>query len=87
MVSAEEEDQPSTLEWGRRWLTWACVSIFVGSFAGLLALSATTLWTPGNPWIGVLDLAWRASLVIGVVLWAIPRAARGIHWLGATFSG
>ena len=84
----EEPEEPTTaLELTRRWLAWLCVSAFVGSFAGLLLLSATSYWTPENSWIAVLDAAWRASLVFGALLWLIPRIGNGARWLGELFGG
>lgn len=68
-------------------MVWLCVSTFVGSFVGLLLLSATALWSPGNPWILVLDGAWRASLAIGAMLWLVPRLVQGTRWLRDFFSG
>lgn len=86
-MSAEQADPTSALETVRLWLVWLCVSVFVGSFAGLLGLSATAYWEPENRWIAALDAAWRTSLAIGAVLWLIPRLTLGLRWLGDLFSG
>ena len=75
------------LERLRRVLSWICISVFSLSFAALLGLSATAYWAPDNPWIAVLDRAWRSSGFIGLCVWAIPYVVRGGRWVGATFSG
>ena len=70
----------------RRVLSWICVTVFALTFTGLLALSATTYWTPDNPLILSLDRGWRVSGLIGVTLWAIPYAVRAARWLGQQLS-
>src|SRR5258706_5875444 len=60
----------------RRPLSWLCITVFSVSFVLLLGLSATAFWTPDNPWIVLLDHAWRVSGVIAVALWIIARAGR-----------
>jgi len=70
------------LERLRRVLSWICVTVFALTFTGLLALSATTYWTPDNPLILSLDRAWRVSGLVGLTLWAIPYAVRAARWLG-----
>ena len=75
------------LERLRRVLSWICVTVFALTFTGLLALSATTYWTPDNPLILSLDRAWRVSGLVGLTLWAIPYAVRAARWLGQQLSG
>lgn len=86
-MESEAEESAGALERMRSWLVWLCVTVFVSSFAGLLALSATPYWMPGNPAIGALDTAWRTSLAAGLLLWLIPRLAQALRWLGDLFSG
>ena len=74
------------LERLRRVLSWICVTVFALTFTGLLALSATTYWTPDNPLILSLDRAWRVSGLVGLTLWAIPYAVRAARWLGQQLS-
>jgi hypothetical protein len=75
------------LERLRRVLSWICVSVFALTFTGLLALSATTYWTPDNPLILSLDRAWRVSGLVGLTLWAIPYVVRAARWVGQQVSG
>jgi len=68
----------------RRGILWVAVSVFVFTFVGLLTLSATSYWTPQNPWLSLLDRGWRISGVASLTLWAIPYvlgAARRIRQL------
>jgi len=76
------ESEQDGLERLRRALSWACITVFGLTFVGLLALSSTTYWTPGNTLIVALDRAWRVSGVIGLVLWAIPYLLRALRWVG-----
>ena len=85
MASPDASDVDG-LERLRRALSWVCICVFALTFTGLLALSATTYWTPDNPLIVSLDRAWRVSGVIGIMLWAIPYAMRGARWVGEQFS-
>jgi hypothetical protein len=82
-----EKSGPQGFERWRRRLSWICISVFSLSFAGLLGLSATFYWTPDNPWIALLDRAWRISGFTGLCLWAVPYVVRGCRWVGETFSG
>jgi hypothetical protein len=82
-----EESGPQGFERWRRALSWVCISVFSLSFAGLLGLSSTVYWAPDNPWIAILDRAWRISGFTGLCLWVIPYVARGGRWVGEAFSG
>ena len=86
-VSAEEPRWLDRFERVRRPLSWLCITVFIGSFVALLALSATTYWTVDNPWIVLLDRLWRLSGVLVLVLWAIPRVARAGEWVSRLVSG
>lgn len=86
-MSAEGESAASGFEGVRRALAWVCAVVFAASFLGLLGLSATGYWMPGNLWIALLDCAWRISGALGLVLWLLPRAANATRWLGQLFSG
>ena len=85
-ASAEEPRWLERFENVRRPLSWLCISLFIGSFIALLGLSATSYWEPGNPWIGFLDHVWRASGLLEIVLWSIPRIARAGEWVAGVFS-
>jgi hypothetical protein len=81
MNDVAAEDEQDGLERLRRALSWACICVFALTFAGLLALSATPYWAPGNPLISGLDRAWRISGLLGLLLWAIPYVVRVARWL------
>ena len=85
-VAPLDESGVDGLERLRRVLSWICVTVFALTFTGLLALSATTYWTPDNPLILSLDRAWRVSGLVGLTLWAIPYAVRAARWLGQQLS-
>lgn len=86
-MSIEGESTASGLAGARRALAWVCMVVFAASFIGLLVLSATIYWTPQNSWIALLDRGWRISGAVGLLLWALPRAAKATRWLGQLFSG
>ncbi|MBI2963732.1 MAG: hypothetical protein HYY35_08265 [Deltaproteobacteria bacterium] len=86
-MSVEDDRAASGLAGARRVLAWVCMVVFAASFVGLLVLSATVYWTPENSWIALLDRAWRISGAVGVLLWALPRAAHATRWLSQLFSG
>jgi hypothetical protein len=83
----EGTERSGRFEAVRRKLSWVCITVFVVSFLGLLALSATHYWAPDNSWISFLDRAWRISGVCELVLWVIPRVMRAGDWVGQIFSG
>jgi len=85
-ASAAESGWLERFETIRRPLSWLCVTVFTASFLALLALSATVYWTPDNPWIVLLDRAWRISGVTAIVLWLVPRIGRASGWVGQRFS-
>ena len=75
------------LETVRRPLSWLCITVFIGSFLGLLVLSATSRWSPANPWIMLLDRAWRISGILELALWVLPRLVGAGDWVSRLFSG
>jgi hypothetical protein len=83
-MTTGDENYGAELERIRRVLSWICLCVFTGTFAGLLGLSATAYWTPESAWIVFLDRAWKISGVAGIVLWAIPRLVRSFRWLRAS---
>ena len=86
VASAGEAGRLERFEAFRRPLSWLCVTIFTASFLALLALSATSYWTPDNRWVVLLDGAWRLSGVAAIVLWLVPRVGRATDWLAQRFS-
>jgi cytochrome c oxidase assembly factor CtaG len=60
----------------RKAASFVAVAVFAASFTALLVLSATSYWRPDNEWLGSLDVAWRVSGLIAVVLGVIPPVRR-----------
>jgi hypothetical protein len=71
----------------RRPVSWLLVSLFFGSFVGLLLLSGTIYWTPENAWVVGLDRVCRSSGVAWLVLWIASKVPRATAWFGNLFAG
>lgn len=71
----------------RRTLSWLLVSLFFGSFVGLLLLSGTIYWSPENAWVVGLDGVCRVSGVVWFVLWIASKIPRATAWVGNRFAG
>jgi hypothetical protein len=71
----------------RRPLSWLLVSLFFGSFVGLLLLSGTVYWTPENALVVGLDRLCRISGVAWFVLWVASKIPRATIWVGNLFAG
>jgi hypothetical protein len=71
----------------RRPLSWLLITLFFGSFLGLLALSGTIYWTPENSWVVGLDRTCRISALVWFVVWIASRVPRATAWVGSLFAG
>jgi hypothetical protein len=70
----------------RRRLSWLLVSLFFGSFLGLLLLSGTVYWNPSNAWVVGLDRVCRISAIAWVVLWIASKIPRVTAWVANVFA-
>ena len=61
----------------RRGGAWVTGTLFVVSFVGLLALSATPYWAPDNPVIPLLDQVWKLTGLIALTLGVLPYVLGG----------
>jgi hypothetical protein len=76
-VAEHTDYSHGSLERARRVLAWVAGALFVTSFLGLLGLSATSYWTPDNPWVSLLDQVWKGSGVTFVALGCVPYGVAG----------
>lgn len=86
-ASGDAAGWPERFEVVRRPLSWLLVSLFFGSFVGLLLLSGTIYWTPENGWVVGLDRVCRISGVAWLVLWIVSKIPRATAWVGNLFAG
>ncbi|MEA2624499.1 MAG: hypothetical protein QOD06_544 [Candidatus Binatota bacterium] len=76
-MAEHTDDSPGVLERARRVLAWLAGALFVISFLGLLALSATSYWTADNPWVTTLDQVWKGSGLVALALGCVPYGVAG----------
>jgi hypothetical protein len=87
MRASEAAGWADRFEGVRRPLSWLLVSLFFGSFVGLLVLSGTIYWRPDNVWVVALDRVCRVSGVVWVVVWIASKVPRATAWVGNLFAG